>query len=85
MSIFYVARWRSTRGMVDWLCNQERWNTEVTTIIGASARYRQAKVCSSHDDAHPGNSALHTGTVRPRTTFVGCLFFLSPRTGYGSS
>ena len=39
----------------------------------------------SHDDAHPDNSTLHTGAVRPHTGFVGSLFFISPRTGHGSS
>jgi hypothetical protein len=28
---------------------------------------------------------LHTGAVRPYTAFVGSLFFISPRTGHGSS
>ena len=40
---------------------------------------------SSHDDAHPDNSTLHTGAVRPHTGFVGSLFFISSRTGHGSS
>jgi hypothetical protein len=44
-----------------WLCTQERWNPEVANIFCAAARYRQAAVYSSHDDAHPDNSALHMG------------------------
>jgi hypothetical protein len=67
--------------MIEWLCTQERWNLEVTIIFGAAARYRQATAGSSHDDAHPDNSALHRGAVRPNTGFVGSLFFISPRTG----
>jgi hypothetical protein len=54
-------------------------------MFGDAARYRRAKVNSSHDGAHPDNSALQTGAVRPYTGFVGSLFFMSPRTGHGSS
>jgi hypothetical protein len=53
MSILCAARWRSARGMIEWLCTQERWNPEVANIFGAAARYRRATVGSSHDDAHP--------------------------------
>jgi hypothetical protein len=74
MSIFCVERLRT----------QERWNPEVTIIFGA-ARYRRAAVCRSHDDAHPGNSALYTGAFRPHTGFVGSLFFIFSRTGHSSS
>jgi hypothetical protein len=28
------------------------------------------KAGSSHDDAHPYNSTLHTGAIRPYTGFV---------------
>jgi hypothetical protein len=65
--------------MIEWMCTQERWNPEVAIIFGAAARYR------SHDDAHPDNSTLHTEAVSPHTGFVGSLFFISPRTGHGSS
>ena len=71
-----------------WLCTQERWSPEVVSIFGAAARYRRATVGSSHDDAHPDNStlhALHTGAVRPHTGFFESLFFISSRTGHGSS
>ena len=85
MSILCVARWRSARSMIEWMCTQERWNPEVAIIFGAAARYRRATVGSSHDDAHPDNSTLHTGAVRPHTGFVESLFFISPRTGHGSS
>jgi hypothetical protein len=71
--------------MIEWMCTQERWTPEVAIIFGAAARYCRATVGSSHDDAHPDTSALHTGTVRPHTGFVGSLFFISPRTGHGSS
>jgi hypothetical protein len=64
---------------VEWLCTRERWNPEVAIIFGVAARYRWAKVGSSHDDAHPDNSTLHTGAVRPHTGFAGSLFFMSPR------
>jgi hypothetical protein len=85
MLIFCVARWRSACGMIEWLCTQERLSPEVAIIFGAGARYRRATVGSSHDDAHPYNSTLHTGAVRPHTGFVGGLFFISPRTGHGNS
>jgi len=26
MPILWVARWRSVRGSIEWLCTQERWN-----------------------------------------------------------
>jgi hypothetical protein len=71
--------------MIEWLCTQERWNPEVATIFGAAAFYRRATVGSSHDDAHPDNSALHTGAVRLHTGFAKSLFFISPRTGHGCS
>jgi hypothetical protein len=71
--------------MIERLCTQGRWNPEVAIIYGAAARYRQATVGSSHDDAHPDNSTLHTGAVRPHTGFVENLFFISTRTGHGSS
>jgi hypothetical protein len=48
---------------VAWLCAQQRWNPEVVIIFGAAARYLRATLGSSHDDAHPGNSALHTGKI----------------------
>lgn len=81
MSIFCVARWRGARGMIEWLCIQERWNPEVVIIFGTAARYRRATVGSSHDDAHPDNSTLHTGAVRPHLGFVESLFFITSRTG----
>ena len=70
MLVFCVARWRSASGIIEWLCTQERWNPEVALIFGAAARYRRATVGSSHDDAHPDNSTLDTGAVRPNTSFV---------------
>jgi hypothetical protein len=63
--------------MIEWMCTQERWNPEVAIIFGAAARYRWATAGSSHDDAHPDDSALYTGAVRPQTGFVGSLFFIS--------
>jgi hypothetical protein len=70
--------------LVEWLYYQKRLNPEVTILFGAATRYRRATVGSSHDDAHPDNSTLITGAVRPHTGFVGGLFFISPRTGHGS-
>ena len=67
--------------MIEWLCIQERWNPEVVIIFGTAARYRRATVGSSHDDAHPDNSTLHTGAVRPHLGFVESLFFITSRTG----
>jgi len=80
-----VVRRCSARGLIEWMCTQERWNPEVAMIFGAAARYRRATVGSSNDDAHPDNSTLHTGAFRPHTGFVESLFFISPRTGHGSS
>ena len=56
---------------VEVLRTQERWNPEVAIIFGAVARYRRAKVCSSHDDAHPDNSTLLTGVVSPTPALKG--------------
>jgi hypothetical protein len=72
--------------MIEWLCTQERWNPEVAIIFGAAAHYRQATVGSSHYDAYPDNTKLHTGAVcPPHPGFVESPFFISPRTGHGSS
>jgi hypothetical protein len=71
MSILFVARWRSARGMIEWLCTHERWNPEVAIIFSAAARYRQATVGSSHDDARPDNSALRTGVGLPPRRLCG--------------
>jgi hypothetical protein len=60
-------------------------NPEVAIIFGSAARYLRATVGSSHDDAIPDNKTLHTGAVRPHTGFVESLFFISSRTGHGSS
>jgi hypothetical protein len=48
---------------VEWMCTQERLNPEVANIFSAAARYHQATVGSSHDDAYPDNSALLTRAV----------------------
>jgi hypothetical protein len=85
MPILCVARWRSARSMIEWLCTQERWSPEVAIIFDAAARNRRATAGSSHDDSRQDNSTLHTGAVRPHIGFVGSLFFISPRTGHGSS
>jgi hypothetical protein len=42
MSILRVARWRSARGMIEWLCTLERLKLEIAIILGAAARYRRA-------------------------------------------
>jgi hypothetical protein len=52
MALLCVACWRSARGMIEWICTQERWDSKLAIIFGAAARYRRAKVVSSHDDAH---------------------------------
>ena len=85
MSMLCVARRRSARVMIECMCTQKRWNPEVAIIFCSAARYRRATVGSSHDDAHPDNSALHTGAVCPQTGFVESFFFISPRTGHGIS
>jgi hypothetical protein len=69
--------------MIEWLCTQERLKQEDAIIFGTAARYRRAKVGSSHDGAHQDNSTLQTGVVRPHTGFVGSLFFISFRTSHG--
>jgi hypothetical protein len=56
--------------MIEWLCTQERLKQEDAIIFGTAARYRRAKVGSSHDGAHQDNSTLQTGVVRPHTGFV---------------
>ena len=66
---------------IEWLCIQERWNPEVAIILGTAACYRRATVGSSHDDVHPDNPTLHTGTVRPHPGFVESLLFISSRNG----
>jgi hypothetical protein len=85
MSILCVARWQSARGMIEWMCTQERWNPEVAIIFGAVVRYRRAKVGSSHDDAHPDNSTLHTGGSPPHRLCGEPLLHIVPyhRTGHG--
>jgi hypothetical protein len=71
--------------MIKQVFTQERLNPEVAIIFGAAARYRRATVGSRHDDAPPDNLVLHTGEVRPHIGFVDSPFFISPRTGHGSS
>jgi hypothetical protein len=71
--------------MIEWLCTQERWNPEVAIMLGAAERYRRAKVGRSHDDAYPDNYTQHTGAVHTHTGFVVRIFFISSRTGRGSS
>lgn len=66
---------------IEWLCIQERWNPEVVIILGTAACCRRATVGSSHDDVHPDNPTLHTGTVRPHPGFVESLLFISSRNG----
>jgi hypothetical protein len=61
MPLLCVARLRSARGIIEWLCTQERWNPEVASILGTAARYRLANLGSSYDNTHPDNSALHAG------------------------
>jgi hypothetical protein len=67
----------------------KRWNPEAAItlqhIFGAAARYRRATVGSCYDGAYPDSSALHTGAIRPHLGFEESLFFISPRTGHGSS
>jgi hypothetical protein len=71
--------------MAEWICTQEHCNPEGAIIFGAAARYCRATVGSSYDDAHPKNSTLYNGAIRPHTGFAGSLIFISPRTGHGSS
>jgi hypothetical protein len=85
MSTLRMAHRQSARGMIEWLCTQECWNPEVAIIFGAVARYRRAKVGSSHDDARTVNSAPHTGAVRPHTGFMASLLFILLSKGHGSS
>jgi hypothetical protein len=33
MSILRIARWRSARGMIEWMCTQVRWDPEVAIIL----------------------------------------------------
>jgi hypothetical protein len=58
-----VVRRRFKTNVRSWLCAQERWHPEVVNMFGATARYRRAAVCSSHDDARPDISALYSGKI----------------------
>jgi hypothetical protein len=60
-----VARWRSARGIIGWLCNQELWYSKVAIVLCAAVRYRRATVGRSRDDAHPYTSTLHKGLFAP--------------------
>jgi hypothetical protein len=84
-----AKRWTFSSAMskfcVEWLCTQERWNPEVAILFGAAANYRRATAGGSHDDAHLNNLTLHAGAVCSYTGFIESLFFISPRTGHGSS
>jgi len=71
----------NARGMIEWLCIQERWNPEVAIIVGTAACYHRAAVGSSHDDAHPDNLTLHMGALRTHPVFVESLILISSRTG----
>jgi hypothetical protein len=51
------------KNVPSWLRNEERWNPELANIFGVAARYRRATIGSSHDEAHPDKSALHTGKI----------------------
>jgi hypothetical protein len=82
MSIVCVAHLRSAHGMIEWLWTQKRRNPEVAIILSTAAPYRQATKGSSHDDARPDSSMLHTGVVRPHSGFVGTLLYIAP---YGPS
>jgi hypothetical protein len=57
------VRRRLKRFVRSGLCAQERWNPKFVNVFRAAARYRRAAVGSSHDDAHPDNSMLHTVKV----------------------
>jgi hypothetical protein len=67
------------------MCTQKRWNSEVANIFGAAARYRRAKVGSSHDDAGPDNSTLHadkfTLFAAPQQSFTPLAATASRRRG----
>jgi hypothetical protein len=52
---------------------------EGNIMFGTAARYRQAAACSSLDDAHPSNLALHTAAVRPHHTPALWWAFISDR------
>jgi hypothetical protein len=61
---------------VELLCTQKRWNPEVVIIFFSGQRLCLRAL---------GYFAAAHGAVRPNTGFVGSLFFISPRTGHGSS
>jgi hypothetical protein len=84
MSMLRIVLWRSARSMVKWLSTHERRNPEIIIKLDAAARYRRATVRSSLDDAHPGDSTLHTGAVRPHYGFVGKMYSVLSRTGHRS-
>jgi hypothetical protein len=83
-----VARWRSA-GIINikWLCVQEqsvgtRKSPLYLTRRLATAGLKLAAVMMTRIRIKP---SLHTGAVCPHTEFVESLFFISPRTGHGSS
>jgi hypothetical protein len=71
----------------EWLCTQGRSNPEVANIFGAAARHRRATVGSSHDDAHAGNSTLHTGKIYTSPLYIcrAALLLLRRRRGAAGS
>jgi hypothetical protein len=74
MPILCVARWRSARGMIEWLCIQKRRNPDNPII-----RYCRATACSSHYYAYAENSTLHTGGGLPPQRLCGeSLLHIAP-------
>ena len=71
--------------LVEWLWAQERWNLEVAIKFGAAVRYLRATLGSSHDDAYPGNSALHMGKIHSTTLRISRVGFLLLRQRRGAA
>jgi hypothetical protein len=83
MSILCVERWRCARGLTEWLCTKEHFNPEIAILCGAAARYRRAKVGSSHDDSYPDNLPLRSRRRLSPLRFLEILYFILPCKGHG--
>ena len=71
--------------MIEWMCTQEHWNPEVAINLArrhATAGLQLAAVMMTRIRII---QRCTRGRFAPHTGFVESLFFISPRTGHGSS
>jgi hypothetical protein len=83
MPILWVARCRSARGMIEWLCTQERWNPEVAIMYGAVVIYRRKLEAVMMTRIRIIQCCIRGGF--PHTCYLESPFFILSRTGHGSS